>query len=90
MKYQIGNIVKMNNGKENYIILCTKNQVLDVNYLKQLKNKLQIKNIEKMAENILFPQKGFDYVVSEIKTIIQEDYVVGEQFINVFEEDLVQ
>lgn len=91
MKYNIGQRVKLitdTNEYERYIILSTKEQVLNSEYLRD--KNLKIFNIERIAERNLKTENGFDYIVSKEKVTNKKGVTELEiEFINVFESDIV-
>lgn len=88
MKYEIGQIVIFNkNTSKRYLVLATKEQNLDDNYLNSKIGSFNIKDIEKMAMNNLSVAMGFHYKIGEIIGNNDGDSVVGK-FENAFENDL--
>ena len=88
MKYSIGDIVKYENNKKIYVVLATKNDTLNKDYLKKITIPLNIKNIELISESNLKPISGFDYVINELKDIQDNIYILEGNFLSVFETNI--
>jgi|GEM_PF-2030634 hypothetical protein len=88
MKYNIGDIVKYENNKKIYVVLATKYDTLNKDYLKKITIPLNIKNIELISENNLKPISGFDYVINELKDIQDNIYILEGNFLSVFETNI--
>ena len=89
MKYKIGNIVKIENENNAYVVLCSKIQSLNKDFLKE-NPKIRIKNVEKIAENNISTEKGFDYKISKIIDFREDLYILDEELINITENLLSQ
>lgn len=87
MKYIIGSLVSLKNDNKSYLVLSTKDQILNVDFLKN-NTSLNILNIDKIAQNILSTANGFDYTICEVESINNGIYKVKGEYINIFEEDL--
>ena len=92
MKFNIGDRVKWlnsNNTLYRYIIISTREQDLNTDYLESKKGTFLIKNIEKLAKNNFSTPKGFDYVIcQESEYFENNDSILVKNFINVTEEEL--
>ena len=88
MKFEIAQIVIHNNNLENrHLVLATKEQDLNLDFLKSKKGIYYIKNIEKIATNNLTVINGFDYKIGRIIGNGNGYSIVGK-FIDVFENDI--
>lgn len=91
MKYSIGEIVILLSDKNimnRYIVIATEKQVLDQNYLKSLSGKLNIKNIEKLAEKQVNITEGFKYKICKCAENYSEGFCVLEgNFIDVIDDN---
>jgi hypothetical protein len=70
MKYEIGQRIKLVNDDKSsnrYIILATKTQNLDSEFLNSKTRKFSIHNFEKIAENGIEVNGGFAYVICREK-----------------------
>lgn len=66
MKFKIGDRVKWEFNKyvnDRYLILATREQDLNINFLKSLEGKIKIHKIKKLAEIEIKVKKDYDYKI---------------------------
>ena len=86
MKFEIGDIVKYYIDDNNsYIVLATKEQSLNVDFINSKKGVYQIENINKLAKLSINVSKGFAYTISKIISFKDFKSVLSNELINVFE-----
>lgn len=91
MKYSIGSIVILrrdSNEKNRYIVVATENQKLDQDFLKSLTGKFNIKNISKLADNVVKVTPGFKYKICKCADSYSEGLCVLEtKFVDILDDD---
>jgi len=87
MKYSIGDFVK-NSGSRTLLIIATKEQELDSQYLK--KHRLKI-DVEWTENKLISVENGFDYRTIEVEHFENNGNIILDKqtnFSNYFENDL--
>lgn len=91
MKYSIGDIVRLlgdTDIKKRYLVVATSKQKLDHAYLKSLDGKLNIKDISRLANNVIQVTPGFKYKICKCANEYNDGLCVLEgNFIDVLNED---
>lgn len=94
MKYSIGDIVSLlsdTNIKNRYIVIATSKQKLDQDYLKSLTGKLNIKDISKLADNVIQVIPGFEYKICKCADNYNDGFCVLEgNFIDILDENEIE
>lgn len=89
MKYSIGNIVKYyKDSNDSYIILATKIQSLNSDFLEKSEGKYTISRIEEIAKHNLEVLPGTDYAISKIINFNNGIAFLDEKINYVFENDI--
>lgn len=89
MKYNISEIVKYYKDSDNtYIILATKEQPLNIEYLKSIKGIIKIDRLEEFAKANIKVSNGFDYIIMTLRSIKDGSAIIDTDSINVFENDI--
>lgn len=89
MKYNIGEIVKYFEDMNNtYIVIATKEQPLNIDFMKSTKANINIDRLEDYAYSTIRVSNGFDYLISKLLFFKDEIAEIGSDPINVFEEDI--
>ncbi len=88
MNFEIGHNVKFYKDlTKQYVVLATRNQDLNTDFLNSKVEKFTIKNLEKLAESNLSVLVGFHYKIGEIIGYEDGLCIIGN-FENAFEDDL--
>ncbi|EKT4550840.1 hypothetical protein JE945_002469 [Flavobacterium psychrophilum] len=88
MNFEIGQIVIFNNDLDKrYLVLATKIQNLNIDYLNSKTGIFNIMDIEKIANTNLSVAMGFNYKIGEIIGNNNGNSIIGK-LENAFEDDL--
>lgn len=91
VRYSIGDIVILlsdNKIANRYLVVATTNQKLDQDYLKSLTGKLNIKDVSKLADNVIQVTRGFKYKICKCaENYIEELCVLEGNFIDILDDE---
>ncbi|RZK09761.1 MAG: hypothetical protein EOO46_12855 [Flavobacterium sp.] len=89
MKFFIGDIVKYPKFPGlAFIVIASKEQPLNLDFLKSSSGKFNIEKIEKMATVGVNVRIGFDYRLQKISTFKESNVVTEDKYYDVFESDI--
>lgn len=88
MKFNIGDIVKYYKNSEDYLVLATKKQPLNIFFLNTTDKILKIHRIEEFANSEIIVSKGFTYKLAKISSSENGFIVIEQKFVDAFENDI--